>query len=157
MLWMVGMGRVGGAMGVVVRAAGGVGGIGMAGDGVFAMLAMLARLGGGVDGVVGADGDGALHEALDAADEGALFGVAEGDGVAGGAGAAGAADAVDVGFGDVGDVEVDDVGDLVDVEAAGGDVGGDEHGRVAAFEAGDGAGAGVHVLVAVDRLGANAL
>ena len=43
------------------------------------------------------------------------------------AGARGAADAVHVALGDVGQVEVDDVADAVDVDAAGGDVGGDQH------------------------------
>ena len=50
----------------------------------------------------------------------------ERDAGAGAAGAAGAADAVDVGLVVGRRVEVDDVGDVVDVEAAGGDVGRDE-------------------------------
>ena len=50
----------------------------------------------------------------------------EQDRVAGTACAAGAADAVDVGLGVVRDVVVDHVADALDVEAAGGDVGGDQ-------------------------------
>src|SRR5205814_8529458 len=42
------------------------------------------------------------------------------------AGARGAADAVDVRVRVPGDVVVDDVGDVLDVEAAGGDIGGDQ-------------------------------
>ncbi len=49
-------------------------------------------------------------------------------------GAAGAADAVHVGLLVLGDLVVDDVGDVVDVDAAGGDVGGDQHVDVAGAE-----------------------
>src|SRR5581483_1359428 len=45
---------------------------------------------------------------------------------AGAAGTTGAADAMDVIVGMVGDVEIEDVADLGNVEAAGGDVGGDQ-------------------------------
>ena len=48
------------------------------------------------------------------------------DGDAFRAGARRAADAVDVALRDVGQVEVDDVADAVDVDAARGDVGGDQ-------------------------------
>ena len=53
--------------------------------------------------------------------------VDEGDRDARGAGAAGAADAVHVGLVVLGAGVVDDVGDAGDVDAAGGDVGGDQH------------------------------
>ena len=67
-----------------------------------------------------------LGERLDAAEQPVLARLGEGDGNALAPGAAGAADAVDVGLGRLGDVEVDDVGEVLDVEPAGGDVGGDE-------------------------------
>jgi hypothetical protein len=52
---------------------------------------------------------------------------------------AGAACAVDVGVAVLGGVEVDHVGDVVDVDPAGGDIGGDQGVVVAAREAGEGA------------------
>src|SRR5690606_24917175 len=64
--------------------------------------------------------------ALDHLDQAALARRDEADGVARTPGAAGAADAVDVGLGIRRDVVVDDVRHALDVEAAGGDVGGDE-------------------------------
>ena len=60
---------------------------------------------------------------------------AEGVSDAAGAGASGAADTVDEVFGDHRKVEVDDMGDAVDVDAAGGDVGGDEDAVVTLLEA----------------------
>ena len=62
----------------------------------------------------------------------------EAGGDPGGSGAAGAAGAVDVGVAVLGGVEVDYVGDVVDVDPTGGDVGGDEGVVVAALEAGEG-------------------
>ena len=81
----------------------------------------------------------------------ALVGRDEARGDARGAGAAGAAGAVHVGVAVLGGVEVDHVGDVGDVDAAGGDVGRDERVAVAALEAGEGAAALVLVLVAVHR------
>ena len=54
----------------------------------------------------------------------------DGDGGAAPAGAAGAADAVDVVVGMVRDVEIEDVADIGNVEAARGDVGGDQQRRL---------------------------
>src|SRR5215212_5423595 len=62
-----------------------------------------------------------------------------------------AADAVDVGFGDVRQVVVDDVRDAVDVDAAGRDVGRDEHPAMPRLEAGKRPLALRLALVAVDR------
>ncbi len=77
--------------------------------------------------------DGALE-----AFEGAIFkGVDEGDGLAFLARAAGAADAVDVALLVEGHVVVEDVCDAGDVEAASGDVGGDEHFEFSVFESAD--------------------
>ena len=70
--------------------------------------------------------------------------------------AAGAADAVGVGVGVVRRIEVDDVGDVVDVDAAGGDVGGDERLDAAAGELAEGALARRLRLVAVHDAGADA-
>src|SRR5262249_48078974 len=95
-----------------------------------------------------ADGALDLHQQLE------LLGVAERDRGARRAGTARAADAVHVGLGDLGQVEVDDVADLVDVDAARRDVGGDQHADLAALEVGERALARVLRLVAVDGLGA---
>ena len=73
--------------------------------------------------------------ALDGAQVGLLFGRDEGEGVAGQLGAGGATHAVDVVVGDVGHVEVYDVGQRLDVDAARGDVGGDEHAETPGLEA----------------------
>ena len=70
--------------------------------------------------------NGDADQLLDVAQEGALLRVAERDRDAVGAGARGAADAVHVALGHVRQVVVDDVGDAVDVDAAGGDVGRDQ-------------------------------
>ena len=82
--------------------------------------------------------------------------IAERDRDAVGAGARGAADAVDVGFRDVRQVVIDDVADAVDVDAAGGDVGGDQDAQLAVAEVGERALALVLRLVAVDGLGGDA-
>jgi hypothetical protein len=70
----------------------------------------------------------------EAADVVSLLGEDEGHAVAVASCTAGASDAVDVVVVGLGRVEVDDVGDVVDVEAAGGDVGGDECRDTSALE-----------------------
>ena len=92
------------------------------------------------------------NQALDRPQQAALGGVAEGDRRARRAGPGGAADAMDVRLRLHRQVVVEDVGDAVDVEAPGGDVGGDQHRHATAAEAVEGAGALVLRLVAVDRL-----
>ena len=67
-----------------------------------------------------------VGHALDGAQHAALARGDEQDGFAGTARAAGAADAVHVGLGIVRDIEVDHVGDALNVEATGGDVGSHE-------------------------------
>ena len=67
-----------------------------------------------------------------------LVGGHERDPDAGAPGAARTPDAVHVGFAVVGRVEVDDVGDPLDVDAAGSDVGGDKHVDPAGLKAGQG-------------------
>ncbi len=81
----------------------------------------------------------------------------EGEGLAGQLGARGAADAVDVVLGHQRHVEVHDVAERFDVDAARGDVGGDEHAVLAALEAGERLGALRLRAVAVDALGLDAV
>ncbi len=83
--------------------------------------------------------------------------VAEGHGDAGHARATGAADAVNVGLGLVGEFVVDDVGDIIDIDAACGDIGGDEDGRAPGLEVGESALAHVLPLIAVDGLGGDSI
>ena len=82
-----------------------------------------------------------------------LLGQHERDAGAAAAGAAGAADPVGVGARLFRRVEVDHVRDVVDVEAAGGDVGGDERAHLARVEAGERLLPLGLRLVAVDRDG----
>src|SRR5262249_25341324 len=65
----------------------------------------------------------------------------------------GAPDAVDVGLAVAGSVEVDDLGDLGDIDPAGGDVGGDQRANLTALEASKGSCALALALVAVHRDG----
>ena len=126
------------------RVVGGGGGAGGRGWGAALLGALLGAAGGleGARGSGGAEvegfgflaGDGAADEALEVAEGAGVIGADEADGVADGLGAAGAADAVDVVFGVGGEVVIDDVRDAVDVDAAGGDVGGDEDAEGAAAE-----------------------
>jgi len=95
----------------------------------------------GVERVAIQAADMPLDELLDVSQVGSLLFAAEGDGDARGSGAAGTADAVDVGFGLVGHFEVEDVGDVLHVDASGSDVRGNEHGAFATFEAVEGTGA----------------
>src|SRR5579884_399046 len=96
------------------------------------------------------------RRALDVAQVAALLGAAEGDCDPGCSGARGAADAMDILLGNVGQVEVHDVADARDVDAARGDVGGDEHRHVARLERRNRALALRLALVAVDRAGGDA-
>ena len=93
-----------------------------------------------------------LDEPLDLLQQAAFLGVAEGDRVARLARARRAADPVHVGLRFHRQVVVHDVRDVVDVEAARGDVGGDENRRPARTEGVKRANALVLRLVAVDRL-----
>src|SRR6185503_13908873 len=70
-----------------------------------------------------------LDQLLDRPERIPLGWIAEGDGDASGARAGRATDAVDIALGDVGKLEIDHVGNVVDVETARGDVGGDEDPR----------------------------
>ncbi|OFA04350.1 hypothetical protein DUGA2_26240 [Duganella sp. HH101] len=78
-------------------------------------------------------------------------------GFAGGAGAAGTADAVHIVLRNVRQVVVDHVRQLVDVDAARGDIGGHQHLQLVVLELGQRLGARRLALVAVDRHGADAV
>ena len=91
--------------------------------------------------VEAAAGDFLIDEAFDGFGGHEFIGAEEGEGVAFFLGAAGAADAVDVVLGVFGDGVIDNVGDAADVEAAGGEVGGDDDFEFAGAEADEGLGA----------------
>jgi len=97
--------------------------------------------------------EGDLQLALQLAGVGALLGHDEGGGYAGCARAASATDAVDEVLGSIGHVVVDDVRDVLDVDAAGGDVGRDQYAMLAGREALEGGGALRLGTVAVDSVG----
>src|SRR5260370_255664 len=96
-----------------------------------------------------------LGEALDVHHEAFLVHADQADGVAFATGTARAADAVHVVLGHVGDLVVHDVRQLIDIDAACSDVGGDQGAQLAGLEAGQGLGAGALALVAVQRHGAD--
>src|SRR5579871_3082610 len=85
--------------------------------------------------------DPLFDELLDGGQIRGFFWADQGDRVAGNARPARAADAVDVVFRHVRQLEVDDVRQLIYVQAARGDVGGDQDARRARLEVGQGAGA----------------
>ena len=109
------------------------------------------------EGVVLHHGDGAAQQLLNGFQLGLLVKLAEGDGGAGVAGPARAANAVDVGLGHVGEVVVEHPGQLVDVNAPGGDVGGHQHPYPPRLEVVEGLDPGGLALVAVDGGGGDAL
>ncbi len=74
----------------------------------------------------------------------------QGDGLTAAPGAAGTADAVDVILRHLGQLEVDHVGQLIDVQAPGGDVGGNQHPHLALAKIRQRPVAGPLALVAVD-------
>lgn len=85
-----------------------------------------------VECVVVDDADLFGNEALYLAEVVEFLHGAKGDGAALGPGSGGAADAVNVGFGFVGDVIIDHKGDVLDVDTARGNIGGDEDARALA-------------------------
>src|SRR5260221_4555947 len=88
---------------------------------------------------------------------GALFPQEESGSDAAFSGAACAADAMDEVFSDVGKIIVDDVGDVLNVDAASGHVGGHEDSILPALEAGQGGGALRLRAVAMNHGGVDAL
>ena len=93
---------------------------------------------------------------FDIAQERALVTVTERDRHAVGTGARGAADPVDIAFRDIRQVEIDDVGNAVNIDAARGDIGGDQHLAGAIAEGGKRPLALGLRLVAMDRRGDDA-
>ncbi|ENN88030.1 hypothetical protein RHSP_50969 [Rhizobium freirei PRF 81] len=102
------------------------------------------------------NGDLDAHQALDVAQQADFVRSAEGDGDAVAAGARGTADAVDIGVGHFRQVEVVDMRNAGNVDAAGGDVGGDENADVTITETLERPFALSLALVAVDGGGGEA-
>ncbi len=98
-----------------------------------------------------------LQQPLDVAQQLLFVHADQGDGFALVARATGAADAVDIVLGHIGQFEVHHVGQLVDVQAAGGDIGGHQYPDVTLLEAGQCPGAGTLALVAMNGSGAQAV
>lgn len=107
----------------------------------------------GVEVVVAVDGHFFFDDFFDVLEVVSLVARTEGDGLSGLSGAGGSADAVDVAFGLIGQVEVDHMRDALDVDAAGGDIGRDQHAEVPLAESIERAGAGILAFVAMDRVG----
>ena len=78
--------------------------------------------------------NGLADEAFNRAQIGAFILIAETDGDAGSARAARAADAMDIGFWFMRDIEVHHVGNRIDVDAARGDVAGNQQANAAVAE-----------------------
>src|SRR5712664_3866237 len=102
------------------------------------------------------DGDALVGQALDALELAAFAAVAERQRDARGAGARGAADAMDVALGVGRQLVVDDVRHAHHVDAARGEIGGDQYAGLAAAEIVERLLPRVLRLVAVDRLGDDA-
>ena len=85
-------------------------------------------------GMVYVDDERRLGQPFDSLDEFDLFGIAERQGRAVAAGAGSASDAVYVAFGIPGHFIVDDVGNAINIDTAGGDIGGDQRLDVASIE-----------------------
>ena len=96
-------------------------------------------------------------QSFNALEHRAFGGIAEGDRFAGRPGPARPADAMDVGLGFVGEIEVEDMGDVVDIDAAGGEVGRQQHPQLADAEAVERPLPGVLALVAMNRLSPDAI
>src|SRR5690606_33682992 len=79
-----------------------------------------------------------------------LFGTHQRNRFTGSTGAAGTANAVHIVSRHVGQFEVHHMGQLFDIQTAGGDIGGHQHGNVAAFEVGQCTGTGALTFIAVN-------
>ena len=97
--------------------------------------------------------DGLVGKGLHLAQQALLARGDQRNGDAGLAGAAGAPDAVDVQFGIIRQVIVEDVRDVVDIQAARGHIGGHQHFDLGIAEAVEGAFTGILVQVAVQGFG----
>src|SRR6185437_747742 len=114
-----------------------------------------ARLAGACAQAVLGNGEALPRQFFDIAQEGPFRSVAKRDRGTVGAGARRPADAVDVALGQIRQLVIDHMRDAVDIDAAGGDVGGDENARFAVAKAGKRTLARGLRFVAVDRLRAN--
>ncbi len=92
-----------------------------------------------------------LGHALDALEQLFLVRRHQRNGFTAAPGTAGAADAVHIVFLDIGQLEVDHMRQLIDVQAAGSDIGGHQNAHLVGLEVGQGLGARVLALVAVNR------
>ncbi len=123
---------------------------------------VLHRLAGSIvgrpfEGMATENGNRLTDQALNAPEQVTLGGIAERDRLAIHAGTRGAADAVDVGLGLFRQIVIHHERDTLDVDAASGDVGRDEDAAAARAEIFQRALTGVLALVAVDRLGGDAI
>src|SRR5258708_14819662 len=123
---------------------------------LFALFRMRGAVA-AIEAIHAANLDLLVDEPLDGAEQRAVLGRHERERFAGGAGRPGASDAMPVILGHVRRVEVDDVRELLDVEAARGDIGGDQDLHLAGLEVLEGANARALALVAVDRVGVDAV
>ena len=117
----------------------------------FAHLRLLRLDGAGIEAHQIAFRDALLGHALDALEQLFLVRRDQRNGFTAAPGTASTADAVYVVFLDVGQLEVDHMGQLVDIQTAGGDIGGDQDAHLVGLEVGQSLGAGVLALVAVNR------
>ena len=102
-------------------------------------------------------GDGLFQQLLNVFEHGQLAVIAEGDGRAPLPCAARPADPMDIGFGDLGEVVVEDIGQVLDVQATGSDVRGDQDPQLPRLELPQALLPGGLGLVAVDGGGGDAL
>ncbi len=103
------------------------------------------------------DGEGLADQRLDGLELTQLVLAHQRDGLAATTGAAGAADAVDVILRHLGQLEVDHVGQLIDVQTSGGDVGRHQHSHLALAKIRQRPVAGTLALVAVNGDGIQAI
>lgn len=103
------------------------------------------------------DWDPDAGQFFDIPDKGLLVRRAEGDGDAVGSGPASATNAVDVGFRNIWDLVIEDVFQIVDVDAACSDIGCDEHANLAGLEIRQRFLSPVLRFVPMDRLGGDAV
>jgi len=90
---------------------------------------------------------------LNSAELPAILGRQQRDGDALSSSPPGSADPVDINLGIIGQVEIEDVGDIVDVESTGGDIGGHQNFDLTVPVPGEHLDAGILAEVAVERFG----
>ncbi|MCY1432378.1 hypothetical protein D9M71_483720 [compost metagenome] len=123
----------------------------------FTYLRLLGLDGTGIEAEQITVRDLLASHALDALEQLLFVGRYQRNRFAAATGTARTADTVHVVFFDVWQFEVDHMGQLVDIQAAGGDIGGNHDPHGTGLEVGQGLGARVLALVAVDRGGGQAV